>query len=242
MMVTNTTGTTVTNVVPSTLTRIVTGAASIGTFTGPAPASIASIANGANGTFTWSAPVTGNINDTYAVSGYAIANGPLQTATVTSNTQSIKGYSIMANSAYASSTNDEIIWTITNNGCANVNQVSIAVPAGWTFANDAYPLVYNTAGNQVDSWTISGTTLTSPSATDRIPPAPAVLNYGTFSLVFSQTPISSGTYTFNVTITDNSAPTPVIQTIPSTVIVSPYDSGTGGPNVVDTTIWEEEIQ
>ncbi len=245
MTVTNTTGNPVTNVVPSALTRVVTGAASIGAFTGPAPASIANIANGGNGTFTWTATVTGNPNDTYAVSGYATANGPLQTATVSSNTQDVDGYTWAVGSAVAGSANEEVMWNIANYGCSNINQVSIAVPAGWTFANDAYALVYNTAGNQVDTWTwafAAGTaTFTSPNSTDRIP-VPPLSNTGSLSLLFSQTPAAPGNYTFNVTITDDSTPTPVTQTIPTTVTVNPFDSSTGGPNATGTAVWHEDVR
>ncbi len=59
MTVSNTTGATVNNVVPSALISVVTGSAAIGTFN-PATQSPISIANGATGTFTWTATVTGN--------------------------------------------------------------------------------------------------------------------------------------------------------------------------------------
>jgi hypothetical protein len=101
--------------------------------------------------------------------------------------------------------------------------------------------VNNTLGNLVE-WNIAGTTFTAQSATDRIPPTTPI-NTGTFSLVFSQTPASAGSYIFNVTITDDSTPTPVIQVIPTTVTVNPYDSSPpSGPNVVGTAIWHEVIQ
>ena len=197
--------------------------------------------NNGNGTFTWTAPITGSANASYAVQGYATANGPLQTATVTSNAQTINGYVVGAGSGVAGSTNDEIIWTVTNYGCSNINQISIAVPAGWTLSSDTYAIVNDTLGNAVE-WNVSGTTFTSPNATDRIPPSPSVYNTGSCSLVFSQTPASAGAYIFNVTITDDSTPTPVVQIIPTTVTVNPYDSSTGGPNAVGTAIWHEVIQ
>jgi len=144
-------------------------------------------------------------------------------------------------SGVAGSTNDEIIWTVTNDGCSNINQISIAVPAGWTLSSDTYAIVNDTLGNAVE-WNVSGATFTSPSAVDRIPPQPSVYNTGTCSLVFSQTPASAGSYIFNVTITDDSTPTPVIQVIPTTVTVNPYDSSPSGPNAVGTAIWHEVIQ
>ncbi len=248
MTVTNTTGNTVFNVAPSALTPVVTGAASIGAFTGPVPASIASINNGGNGTFTWTATVSGNPNDTYAVSGYAAATAggvPLQSATVTSNVQDIDGYTIAAGSAVADSVNEEIVWTIANFGCSNINRVAVSAPAGWTFGNDAYALVNNTAGAQVDTWNWAyaggTTTFTSPNSTDRIP-VPPLANTGSFSLLFSQTPAAAGDYTFTVVVTDDTSPTPVSQTLSTSVTVNPFDSSAGGPNAAGTAIWHEDVK
>jgi hypothetical protein len=199
------------------------------------------IANNATGTFLWTAPVTGNPNDTYAVTGFATANGPILTATATSTPiQDVDGYIATIGSTNAGSTNAELLWTVTNYACFNINQVVIAVPAGWTFGNDAYAVVNNTAGNAVDTWSpAAGTTFTSPNATDRIPPAG---NTGVFSLLFSQTPAAPGNYVFNVSITDDAA-TPVTRIIPTTVTVAPYDSSTPGEaNFTGTGIWHEDIR
>ena len=244
MTVTNTTGNPVTNVAPSALTRITSGSAVIGAFTGPTPSSIGTIANNASGTFTWTAVVTGNPNDTYAVSGYATANGPLQTATATSPTQDVDGFSVTVNTAVADSSNEDLTWTVTNYGCANLNQVTIAIPGGWTFdGTDAYALVSNTTGTEVDSWTWSysagAVTFSSPSSTDRIPLLP-LPNTGSFSLLFSQTPSAAGTSVFNVTVTDDTSPTPMTQTIPTTVTTTSFDPG--GPNATGTGVWHEDVR
>jgi hypothetical protein len=246
MMVTNTTGTAVTVVKP--VVTACTGPAVIGapacTFaTGPTPTTIWSLANGATGTFTWTAAVTGNPNDSYSVSGYATANGPITTATVTSNPQDVDGYVVTVVSTNtgtvttnAESQNEELDWTIYNYACSNINQVSIAIPAGWTFANEGYALVTNTTGTQqVETWNPpAGTTFTSPNATDRIPPGGLT---GSFFLVFSQTPVATGNYNFNVTITDDVG---VVRVLPSSVTVNSFN--TGGWNATGTGIWQETIQ
>jgi hypothetical protein len=245
MMVTNTTGTTVTNVTP--VVNACNGPAQIGSpactwLTGPSPASIGNLLTNTTGTFTWTAAVTGNPNDWYSISGYAIANGPITTATVTSNVQDVDGYIVTVVSkstgdltTNAESQNEELDWTITSYACSNINKVSIAIPAGWTFANDGYALVTNTTGTQVETWNPpAGTTFTSPNATDRIPPGGYT---GDFYLVFSQTPTATGNYNFDVTITDDVG---VVRVKPSTVTVNTFNAG--GWNATGTGVWQENIQ
>ncbi len=248
MLVTNTTGGPVTAVTPSTLTRIVTGNANIGSFTGPTPASIASLPSPSTGTFTWTAVVTGDPNTTYAVQGYATAAGPLQTATTQSPVQDIDGYVVTVGATNADSTNAELTWTVRNSACSKVDQVGIAMPdtVNWTYGNDGYALVHNVAGNADDSWSLTysaGTaTFTAQAAADRIPPPPVAppLNEGTYSLLFSQTPATAGTYTFIVTVVDDAIP-PVSRVKQTAVTVNPFDPA--GPNATTGTgVWREDEQ
>lgn len=240
MTVANGTGGAINTVAPSALTK--GGTATIGAFTGPSPASIAAIADGASGTFTWTAPVTGNVNDTYFVTGYATSVTPaFTTATATSNTEDIDGYVVTVSpaSTYAGSKNQDLTWTIANYGCNEISSVLINVPGGWTASNDGYALVTNTIGNQVDTWTFSGTTFTSDSLINNVQQGSTVNN---FSLRFSATPsvTVSTPYTFNVTVTDASSPTPVVTVIPTTVTVNPYDkTNKGQGNFTGTAIWQE---
>jgi hypothetical protein len=233
MTVSNTTGAALNNVAPSALTGL--GTAVIGAFSSPSPASYASIANNGTGTFTWTAPVTGNINDTYYVTGYATATGPIQTSVATSATQDIEGYVINVNpsSTNAGSSNEELVWSISNSGCADIDQVSISVPGGWTASSDGYAVVTNTLVSEVDSWNLTGTTFSSPNATDRIP----LTRSGDFSLLFSAIPASTGATTFNITVTDS---TGMSKTLQSTVTVVPYN--TGGLNDAATGTWQEQFR
>jgi hypothetical protein len=125
------------------------------------------------------------------------------------------------------------MWTVTNAACADIDHVSIAAPGGWTFAADGYAVVSNTVGSQVDTWTLAGTTFSSPNATDRIPLA----GTGDFSLLYSFTPAAAGLNTFTITVTDA---TGMSRTVQSVVLVNPFN--TGGLNATSTGIWQEEVR
>jgi hypothetical protein len=256
MTVSNSTGSTVNNVIPSALTRIVTGSAAIGTFTGPAPASYASIANGTSQPFTWTATVAGNVNDTYAVSGFAQANGPITTSTANSTAQDIDGYLISVDppSTNANSTNQELTWTITNYGCADVKQVRISIPPEWTGSvTDNYSLVEqfnppNPGTNPINPienlWTVSGTgpvTFDSPASPNYVlPVVVGSAKEGNFSLLFSSTPASpTPASTFTVRITDTTNAFVDLQTA---VAVDPFNTGTPNPNENDTNTIREDIR
>jgi hypothetical protein len=233
MVVTNNTGVTINTVTPSALTK--GGAAVIGAFTGPVPASIASIANGATGTFTWTATVTGNVNDTFYVSGTASSVSPaFTTALATSNTsKKLNGYNLTVSptSTNAGSTYEELVWTITNFGCGSITNVLVNVPASWTPSTDGYAAVTNTIGSPIDTWTFAGTTFSSDSPVNNVQPGSSG---NKFYLLFSKTPSLPETSTFNISITDS---TGVTKTIPSTVTVNPYS--TGILNNANTGVWQE---
>lgn len=234
MTVTNNTGVTINTVTPSALTKFVTGAAVIGAFTGPSPASIASLADGATGTFTWTAPVTGNVNDTYYVEGYAVsASPPFSTATATSNTENINGYILAVSpaSTNAGSKTEELVWSLTNFGCGSISNVLVNVPGSWSASADGYAAVTNTLGNPIDTWTFAGTTFTSDSAADNVQQGSSG---NKFYLLFSNTPSLPETSTFNITVTDS---TGTSKTVATAVTVNPYS--TGILNNADAGAWQE---
>jgi hypothetical protein len=234
MTVTNNTGSTVTNIVPQALTRF--GTAAIGTFIGPSPASIASLANGASGTFTWTAPITGTMlsgsKRTLWVTGFVTRDpGAAQSVIATSNTQDLDGYTLTVSPdrTNASSTNKEFTWTLENYGCANTRSVSISYPGSWTFGGDSYSLI----GGTEETWTASGASPVLFSSGSQIP----ILGSGDFSLVFSRVPLTTGTDTFNITIADANA-TPIVKVVPTSITVDPYN--TGGANNTSTGVWREQ--
>lgn len=242
MDVTNNTGSTISNVTPSALTRL--GTATIGAFSGPAPASVASLANGVRTSFTWTAPVTGVVpaagaKPTFFVSGSASANsGGITSPVANSNMlEDLDDFLVAVapvTALNAGSSNAEINWSVADRGCADVSQVQILVPSGWTFGNDAYSLVTNTLALSVETWTTSGTTFSAPAdPTDRM----GLDRDGDFNLVFSATPASAGVYSFTVRITD--ATGRIVDRV-TPVTVSPF--GTGGANDAAGGVWREEFR
>jgi hypothetical protein len=238
MQVTNNSGVPLLNVQPSALTK--GGTATIGTITGPAPASVATLTNGASTNFVWTAPITGNVFDTYTVLGNATATGGLVTANASSDTAAnIDGFTVVAGpDTNAFSNNQEITLTVTNNGtgCNPAKSVSIPIPAGWTWSGDAYSLVTIGAG-PVETWTVSGAgpvVFTAPVGQE-LP----VNSSGDFTLTFTTPSVASTTvYTFSPTVTDT---LPRTMTPSDTVTVNPFNSGSPSPNDTNPGTWREQF-
>jgi len=235
MTVTNTTGGTLNNITPSGLTT--SGDAVMSSISAPMPAVISSLTNSNAATFTWSAIVSGGVNSTYAVSAYALASSPLTTtATAICATQDIDGYIIQVNpsTTYVGSSSQDLDWTIKNYGCGNINQVSIAVPGTWPAPTDSYAVVNNMTGAQDELWS-SGPTFGANGAADDIPQA----STGDFYLFFATTPVSTGSSTFNITVTDD---TGAATTVPVVITVQPFNDSTQAVgNYTDTNIWHEIV-
>jgi hypothetical protein len=245
MTVTNNTGSPVNNVTPSVLTGITYDAATIGAFSAPNPASF-NLAVGASNTFTWTATVTGTVpaagpKPSFEVTGSASANGGLVTPVATSNREDIDAYlvSVAPTNTNASSTNQELTWTVNNRGCAAVDSISISIDSDWTYGNDAYSAVDVSAVNTVETWSAGAPNpvvfTAAPTSADRLP----IDFTGDFSLVFSVLPITPEISNFTVTITDVAVP-PNIRPIPTSVQVLAFDPT--GPNAAGTLIWQEEVR
>lgn len=206
---------------------------------GPVPA------NGGTFVFTWVYRVSGGIpgdiiNFTGSAQGTGQTGGnPLRTTSVTAAPPVTRGgFTVAVNpaSTYAGSSQEELAWTVTNLGCANINQAAIVLPGGWTFSGDSYSLVTNTVLSQVETWTVAGTTFTAPNAVDRMP----YNNSGGFSLVFSGTPAAAGVAVFNVTVTDANGQA---ETTATNIAVNAYNSAVPGQgNYTGTGVWREEIK
>src|SRR5574341_737177 len=247
MTVTNNTGSAVSNVTPSALTRFTVNGASIGAFTGPSPPSVNPLASGASARFTWTAVVTGTVpasgpKPSFYVTGSATANsGVIVTPAATSNQEDIDEYivSVTPSSTNASSTNEELLWTVSNRGCGAVDSVSISIDAAWTYANDAYSAVDISAVNTVETWSASAPNpvvfTAAPTAAERLP----IDFSGDYSLVFSVLPVVPEVSTFTVTIIDVAIP-PNTRTVPTSVHVNAFDPT--GPNASNTRIWQAEFR
>jgi hypothetical protein len=153
----------------------------------------------------------------------------------------------------ANSTNQELSWAITNNGCADVKQVQISVPAGWGLpATETYSMVEqfnppNPGTTPIeDVWTVSGAnpvnftaTILPPSASTNILPLVAgSAKDGTFNLAFPTTPASAGTATFQITITDTNN---ISVTRTTDVTVNAFNTGSPNPNSIGTGATREDF-
>jgi hypothetical protein len=233
------------NVTP-TLTVSLVGA-QLTLTSGPNQPSTTVTRNGGTLAITWVYQVTAAATgQTFTFDGSATGTGSVTRTTPTSSSLQTKagGYLISANQTNASSTNDEISWTFTNNGCAATNSVSIDIDtaSGWVWgagSEDTYSFVDTGAATSVENtWTVSGSdpvTFTAPAAADR----QAVGEDGDYRLAFSSTPTVavSTNFTFNVTITDANG---IAVTVPATITVDPFN--TGGLNDANSLIWQEEFR
>jgi hypothetical protein len=209
---------------------------------GPTPAAIATLAAGATTTVAWVYQVNSSAaTSPFTFSGAAISASPPLSAPAAISPVITRGEfptSVSPTATSAASTNVELIWSVTNSGCADVRSVAVTIPAGWTWANEAYSLVDLSAANSVETWLASGAnpiTFSSPDIANRLP---ATFG-GDYSLVFSATPPSAGISNFTVNVTDaNGVVIPV--TVP--VTVNPYSTGTSGLNSVINRMWREQIR
>lgn len=230
----------VTGVAP-TLTPI--AGAPVTIVSGPTPASVASIGVSSSTTFTWVYQLnsTGTTNPfTFSGSATGTRNGLTITTPTSISTPSTMRGSFAAivdpTSTNAGSTNTELIFTVVNSGCANINSVAVPVPAGWTWANDAYSLVNLSAVSTIETWTVSGTnpvTFTAPNVAGQIP----LTFSGSFSLVFSATPSAATTSVFTLRVTDAVG---VFVDVPVNITVNAFKTGT--LNNAANKIWREDFR
>jgi hypothetical protein len=131
----------------------------------------------------------------------------------------------------ASSTFQEIDWSLTNNGCGNVQSVSITIPASFAWNSDGYAVV-NTSD---DSWSVSGANPVTFSYTGANPIP--LGGTGDFYLILS-TPGATGSYTFDVSVTEDVTGS---STRSTQIQVNPF----GSTNINDTTsgsgTWREQF-
>ncbi len=228
----------ITNITP-TLTPV--AGAPVTLVSGPTPATVATLAAGANTNITWTYQVNSvGATNPFTFSGSAtgtantVGNPPVTTPTAISAsiTRGDFAGTISPTAVNASSTNVEMTVTITNNGCAAVNSVAITPPGGWAASADTYSVVTLAAG-PVETWTVAGTTFTSPNAANQMP----VAFGGDFAVVFSSTPVATGAGTFTVRVTDANG---LFADVPLGITVSAYLSGT--LNNADTRAWREDFR
>ncbi len=210
---------------------------------GPTPASIASIAASGSGSFTWVYQVN-SVGTTNPFTFSGSATGTRNGSTVTSpnststpgTTRGIFVATVNPTVTNAGSGSVELTFDIANSGCASVNSVAITIPAGWTYAGDAYSLVNLTSTTSIETWTVAGAnpiTFTAPNVAGQLP----VTFNGDFSLVFSATPAAATTSVFNVRVTDANG---AFLDIPLSVTVNAFKSGT--LNSATSKAWREDFR
>jgi hypothetical protein len=190
--------------------------------------------------FTWTATITGNAYDTYALSGYASATGGYQSQTTTTLATDVNGFKLnAAPDVNGDSTNQEMAWNITNHGCNSVKTVSIPIPSGFAWSGDAYSLVFSGVGVTTESWTAnqvgSNVVFTAPAGSEMAIDASS----STFNLTLATPSVSvAALYTLSATVTDTNA-TPRTKTVTDPVTVNPFNSGSPNPNQTTNEAWRE---
>lgn len=210
---------------------------------GPTPASRNMAASSTlNSAFQWTYQVTGGTDgQTVAFSGSASGtasapgSGTRTTPTTTSSLVRRGGFTPTVNpsSTNANSTNADVTLGIINNGCgADVQTVSIAIPAGWTYTGDGY--------STDETWnppTGSGPVVfNAPAPANQIAPGGS----GSFSLILN-TPAGTGSYNFTLVITDDLG-VAVTQSTTMPITVNPFNSGSPNPNSTIPGTWREEFR
>lgn len=199
---------------------------------------------GGTATVRWTYQVNGgNVGDQFWFTGSA--SGTEQTAgnptrsTLPSNSLNATraGFTttIAPSTTNASSTNQELSWSFTNQGCNKVNEVRLSIPNGWSWGGDAYSLVQNGAVF-LESWTFaqSGNTVifTAPAGGEMI-----IGGSGDFRLVFTATPAAPETSTFDRTIFDIDGDSALLN---MSYTVNAFN--TGGLNQTGTTTYREDFR
>ncbi|MFV2081505.1 MAG: hypothetical protein ACC669_06540, partial [bacterium] len=204
-----------TGIVPNISTA---GTASMSLDSGPIPAGFGVLQPGNSANFQWTFTITGNVGDTFRISGWGSSN------TLTSNTATTPWGSISAYSAVvypsnvtSGATDISLNFAVFNNGGLPVKKVRISTPSGWIYQTSSPPPGWSvgSAGNPPQ---ISFTT-----SSDFIP----IGGNEIFGLTFTSVPTvtSPTSYNFLIEIWDtgqsqlNKDPRGALET---TVIVTPY--------------------
>ena len=188
-------------------------------------------ATGATSPFTFSGSASGTRN------GVAISTlNPLPSISTPPTTRGTFLPTVSPTTTNAGSTNTELTFSVTNNGCFAVNSVAIGIPAGWIAAGDTYSLVNVSAGSSIETWTASGAgpvTFTAPNVAGQMP----LTFSGSFSVVFSGTPAGVTISTFTLRVTDANG---FFADVPVNVTLTAFK--TGALNNATNKIWREDFR
>jgi len=218
--------TTFTNVTPN-LTAYGTATATL--VTGPSPTSVTSLAPGETAQFVWEYTISGSTGDTYYFTGSAGADGPLTSASYTSETGQIINYAVSVTpTVLVSNSAETLTWSVGNNGTVPIKEIEIPIDASgtgcgssdWVYASNTPPAQW-TSSTVVDAGTGAVTsvifTSDNPVGTKGILPGESkdfVISFTCVEQVTSPSP-----YNFGVDVTDQNNNVSTVQT---EVTVTPY--------------------
>lgn len=152
MRVTNPGTSALTNVRPSNLTA--SGNATLTSVSGPTPSSISSLSPGASVDFTWVYTINGSLGMTATLTGYATADGGLQSANSATGGTVILLYSVSVSPStiLSGQSNFTLTFTVYNAGADTIRRVRIdpqpCPPGGYTLNSSGH-------SSSMSGWTIS---------------------------------------------------------------------------------------
>ncbi|GBE14905.1 hypothetical protein BMS3Abin14_00958 [bacterium BMS3Abin14] len=204
------------SVVPSVTTS---GTAGLAIVSGPTPSLIGAMAPGTNQEIRWVYTATGNVGDTYRLSGRAtsstltsIPDPAVSPWGVISAYSAVVSPDIVASGAV----NLSLVFTVFNNGSYPLREVTIDTPAGWNLQTASGPPGWsaNTFGNPVTALFFTwGSTI-------------PVGGSGSFTLTFSSIPTVSNPAKFNFLVSMWDTRTwpfsPSTGAVETSVTVNPY--------------------
>jgi outer membrane protein assembly factor BamB len=239
MQVTNSGSTTLTNILPTSACG--SQLCSFGTATstyvsGPSPVGADELLPGYTVPFQWTFIVTGSVGQTYYYTGYATADGPLQTNTATSDTGQMSSTSVTSapSSVLRNTTNKTVTWTVTNSSAVGIKRVTVVNPDSgiWQTPSTAN-VTCPTAGC---TWTRTGLRWDAPSSSCYLDNGESCDFPVTFARVgTATTPASTTDYSFrvdlldvyNITTNKYTTETVVVATTPPDVTKFTATSGNG---------------
>ncbi|MCX7944531.1 MAG: PQQ-binding-like beta-propeller repeat protein [Deltaproteobacteria bacterium] len=109
--------------------------------TGPNPPIVSQLLPGQSTSFVWNYVITGYVGNTFAYSGFAVADGGIHTNVSQSESGQISSYSIGVSptSVLRNSTNKTVVWRIKNSSSVGIRTVTIYNPETniWVKANQS---------------------------------------------------------------------------------------------------------
>ena len=199
MRVQNNGASAVLDVVPSALSTL--GTATVVPTSGPEPPIVPYLDAGATASFRWTYTINGSVGAAYAFSGTASAAGGLSSNVATSVQGTIRRYEVTIAPRYAvvDTTNQALVFEVTNGGAVDVNAIDFTIPPEFTYAAG------NASGGYDGNWTVGKDGVGTPQYIEFSAPAGQELPPGataSFTITFAAMPAEPAEYSFAVRVED----------------------------------------